>query len=255
MRYSNIAKTNSSKFSVRYDPKAQAMKKNILLIGGSYGIGAAIANNLCNEHSISIASRTKENISEKVKHYTFDALNDDIKSLDLPEKIDGLVYCPGSINLRPFKMMSPETFIADMEINLNALIRVVHGLLPKLKNSEQASLVFFSSVAVKQGMPFHTSVAASKGAIEGFAKALAAEYAPSFRVNVIAPSLTDSPLASKLLNSDSKKEKMAEHHPLKRVGTPEDIAAMASFLLGNQSKWITGQVFGVDGGLSTLNIN
>ena len=152
-------------------------------------------------------------------------------------------------------MMSSETFKEDMELNFHSLVRVVHGLLPNLKNAEQASLVFFSTVAVKVGMPFHTSVATAKGAIEGFAKALAAEYAPNFRINVIAPSLTDSPLASKLLNSESKKDKMAERHPLKKVGTIEDIAAMASFLLTDGSQWITGQVLGVDGGLSTLNIN
>lgn len=231
------------------------MKKNILLIGGSYGIGAVIANNLIEDHQVIIASRTNENISEKMIHHSFDVLKDDIKSLDLPDRIDGLVYCPGSINLKPFKMMNSHTFKEDMEINFHSLVRVVQDLLPNLKNSEQASLVFFSTVAVKVGMPFHTSVAAAKGAIEGFAKALAAEYAPSFRVNLIAPSLTDSPLTSKLLNSESKKEKMAERHPLKKVGTPEDIAAMARFLLTDESKWITGQVFGVDGGLSTLNIN
>lgn len=231
------------------------MQKTILLIGGSYGIGAAIAEKLMNEHHVIIASRSNENVAKEITHHTFDVLKDDITTLDLPEKIDGLVYCPGSINLKPFKMMSPETFKEDMELNFNSLVRVVHGLLPKLKNSEQASLVFFSTVAVKVGMPFHTSVAASKGAIEGFAKALAAEYAPNFRVNVIAPSLTDSPLASKLLSNDAKKEKMAERHPLKKVGSTEDIAAMAAFLLKEDSQWITGQVFGVDGGLSTLNIN
>ncbi|WP_026449712.1 SDR family NAD(P)-dependent oxidoreductase [Aequorivita capsosiphonis] len=231
------------------------MKKNILLIGGSYGIGAAIADILQEDHQVIIASRTNEHISEKIIHHTFDVLKDNIETLDLPDRIDGLVYCPGSINLKPFKMMSPETFKEDMEINFYSLVRIVHGLLPKLKNSEQASLIFFSTVAVKVGMPFHTSVAAAKGAIEGFAKALAAEYAPNFRINVIAPSLTDSPLASKLLNSDSKKEKMANKHPLKKVGSTEDIAAMAAFLLQDESKWITGQVFGVDGGLSTLNIH
>ncbi|MEH6765063.1 MAG: SDR family oxidoreductase [Aequorivita antarctica] len=231
------------------------MQKTILLIGGSYGIGASIAEKLKDSHQIIIASRSNDNIPKDIIHLTFDVLKDDITSLELPEKIDGLVYCPGSINLKPFKMMSPDNFNEDMELNFNSLIRVVHGLLPKLKNPEQASLVFFSTVAVKVGMPFHTSVAASKGAIEGFAKALAAEYAPKFRVNVIAPSLTDTPLASRLLNSDSKKEMMAKRHPLKKVGTTEDIAAMAAFLLNDESKWITGQIFGVDGGLSTLNIN
>ncbi len=231
------------------------MEKNILLIGGSYGIGAAIAKILKENHNVIVASRSSENIPEGITHHKFDVQTDKIEDLDLPEKIHGLVYCPGSINLKPFKMMSPETFIEDMEINFHSLVRVAHGLLPRLKNAESSSLVFFSTVAVKVGMPFHTSVSAAKGAIEGFSKALAAEYAPNFRVNVIAPSLTDTSLASKLLNSDAKKEKMAERHPLKKVGTAEDIAAMATFLLSDESKWITGQVFGVDGGLSTLNIN
>ncbi|WP_310994126.1 SDR family NAD(P)-dependent oxidoreductase [Aequorivita marina] len=229
------------------------MKKNILLIGGSYGIGASIPTRLKDKHHVYIAARTNKNIPEAVHYIEFDALKDDVTRLDLPEKLHGLVYCPGSINLKPFKMMGNQVFLDDMEVNFHSLQRVVHGLLPKLKNSDQASLVFFSSVAAQVGMPFHTSVAAAKGAIEGFAKALAAEYAPNFRVNVIAPSLTDSPLASKLLNSDSKKEKMAERHPLKKVGSTQDIAAMASFLLSEDAKWITGQVLGVDGGLSTLN--
>ncbi len=231
------------------------MTKNIVLIGGSYGIGAAIADKLNEDYNVIIASRSNENIPPGVSYHKFDVKSDKIEDLDLPEKIHGLVYCPGSINLKPFKMMSPETFAEDMEINFHALVRIVHGLLPKLKNAEQASLVFFSTVAVKVGMPFHTSVAAAKGAIEGFSKALAAEYAPNFRVNVIAPSLTDTSLASKLLNNDAKKEKMAERHPLKKVGSAEDIAAMAAFLMSEDAKWITGQVFGVDGGLSTLNIN
>lgn len=228
------------------------MKKNIVLIGGSYGIGAAILELLGNSHEIHVASRTAEGLPQFVIHHSFNALEDDISTLGLPDRIDALVYCPGSINLRPFKMLRPESFVEDMEINFFALERVVHGLLPNLKNSEQASLVFFSTVAVKVGMPFHTSVAAAKGAIEGFAKALAAEYAPSFRVNVIAPSLTNTPLAEKLLSSEEKIEKMGGRHPLKRVGTPEDIAQIAEFLISDKSSWMTGQIIGVDGGTSTL---
>jgi len=231
------------------------MKKIILLIGGSYGIGNEIANQLKDTHEVHIASRTNENIDEAITHHTFDVQNDDISGLDLPDQIHGLVYCPGSINLKPFKSLTPEAFENDMSINFMGMVKVVHGLLSKLKNAEQASLVFFSTVAVKVGMPFHTSVAAAKGAIEGFAKALAAEYAPNFRVNVIAPSLTDTPLAEKILSSDTKRDKMGERHPLKRVGTKQDIAATALFLLEEQSSWITGQVLGVDGGMSTLNIH
>lgn len=228
--------------------------KNILLIGGSYGIGLEIAKQLSESNNVYIASRSKEQLPSNIKHITFDVLKDTITDVNLPDTIDGLVYCPGSINLKPFKMLSPEAFQKDMDINFMALVKTVHALLPKLKQAEQASLLFFSTVAVKVGMPFHTSVAAAKGAIEGFAKALAAEYAPNFRVNVIAPSLTNTPLAGKLLNSDDKKERMGNRHPLKRVGTSKDIANLATLLLSEQSSWMTGQILGVDGGMSTLNI-
>ena len=226
--------------------------KNILLIGGSYGIGAAIAAQLKDTHKVYIASRTQENMPHGVTHLDFDVLSDDVTSLELPDQIDGLVYCPGSINLKPFKRIKPQTFQEDLEVNFLSLVKVVQGLLPKLSASHQASLVFFSTVAVKVGMPFHTSVSASKGAIEGFAKALAAEYAPKMRVNVIAPSLTDTPLAGRLLSSEDKKQRMGEMHPLKRIGTSLDIANTACFLLSEQSSWMTGQILGVDGGKSTL---
>ena len=166
-----------------------------------------------------------------------------------------MIYCPGTINLRPFKGLKLETFESDMQLNFFSMIKVLQSVLPQLTASEQSSIVLFSSVAATTGMPFHTSVAASKGAIEGFAKALAAEYAPKIRVNVIAPSLTDTPLADKFLNNDEKREKSAQRHPLKRVGTPNDMAQMASFLLDDKSSWISGQVFHVDGGMSTLLVN
>lgn len=230
--------------------------KNILLIGGSYGIGYELAKELQDEHRVFIASRTNENLSDlKVTHIPFDAINDTLNHSLLPEVIDGLVYCPGSINLRPFRGLKLDTFESDMHLNFFSMIKVVQSILPQLTASEQSSIVLFSSVAVGTGMPFHTSVAAAKGAIEGFAKALAAEYAPKIRVNVIAPSLTDTPLAEKFLSNDEKKEKSAQRHPLKRVGTTQDIAQMARFLLEEKSSWISGQVFHVDGGMSTLSVN
>ncbi|OEY72003.1 SDR family NAD(P)-dependent oxidoreductase [Salegentibacter salarius] len=231
------------------------MEKNILLIGGSTGIGLEIANQLVKENNVIVASRNKGELNDDIKHLEFDVLKDNIEDLDLPEKIHGLVYCPGSINLKPFKMLKHKDFEEEMNLNFLSLIKVVQGVMPKLKEAENASLVFFSTVAVKVGMPFHTSVSAAKGAIEGFAKSLAAEYAPTLRVNVIAPSLTDTPLAEKLLSNDSKKEKMSERHPLKRVGNAKDIANAATFLLSDENSWITGQIIGVDGGLSTLNIS
>jgi len=230
--------------------------KNILLIGGSYGIGLAISKELQFENNVFIASRSNENLADvKATHIAFDATTDTIDTSKLPTVIDGLVYCPGSINLRPFKGLKPEAFETDLQINFISLVKVIQSVLPNLLASEQASIVAFSSVAATMGMPFHTSVAASKGAIEGFAKALAAEYAPKIRVNVIAPSLTDTPLADKFLNNETKQEKSAERHPLKRFGKPEDSAQMATFLLSEKSSWISGQIFHVDGGMSTLLVN
>ncbi|WGK64638.1 SDR family NAD(P)-dependent oxidoreductase [Croceiramulus getboli] len=231
------------------------MKKNILLIGGSHGIGFEIARKMHKENHLFIASRTNEDLGNlDVDYIEYNVETEELDLSELPDRLDGLVYCPGSINLKPFKMLSTQAFKEDMEINFFSMVKTVHTVLDRLKASDQASLVFFSTVAVKVGMPFHTSVAAAKGAIEGFAKALAAEFAPQFRVNVIAPSLTDTPLAERLLGNDKKKEKMDERHPLKRVGEPEDIANIAAFLLSEDSSWITGQVIGVDGGMSTLNV-
>ena len=230
--------------------------KNILLIGGSYGIGLAIAQELQNGNNIFVASRTNENLSGlNVTYIPFDASTDTLDTSKLPVILDGLVYCPGSINLRPFRGLKPEAFEADLQINFISLVKVIQAVLPNLTAGEQSSIVLFSSVAASMGMPFHTSVAAAKGAIEGFAKALAAEYAPKIRVNVIAPSLTDTPLADKFLNNETKQEKSAERHPLKRFGKPEDSAQMASFLLSDKSSWISGQIFHVDGGMSTLLVN
>ena len=230
--------------------------KNILLIGGSYGIGLELAKELQQDNKVYVASRTNENLSElNVIHITYDAASDTLDTSMLPEVIDGLVYCPGSINLRPFRGLKLETFESDMQINFFSMVKVVQSILPQLTASEQSSIVLFSSVAVKMGMPFHTSVAAAKGAIEGFAKALAAEYAPKIRVNVIAPSLTETPLAEKFLSTDEKREKSAQRHPLKRFGTTADIAQMANFLLSEKSSWISGQIFNVDGGISSLLVN
>ena len=230
--------------------------KNILLIGGSYGIGLELAKELQSENNVFVASRTNQNLDNlNITHIQFDAITDSLDTSKLPTVIDGLVYCPGSINLRPFRGLKLETFESDMQLNFFSMVKVIQSVLPQLIASEQSSIVLFSTVAVKMGMPFHTSVAAAKGAIEGFAKALAAEYAPKIRVNVIAPSLTDTPLAEKFLSNDEKREKSAQRHPLKRFGTTNDITHMASFLLNEKSSWISGQIFPVDGGLSTLLVN
>lgn len=230
------------------------MKKNILLIGGSHGIGLEMAKLLQENYNVFIAARTQEELANlSVTYLPFDATTQSIDSNALPETLHGFAYCPGSINLKPLKMLSMDIFREEMELNFFSLVKVVKDILPKLE--EGAAMVFFSTVAVGTGMPFHTSVAAAKGAIEGFARSLAAEYAPKLRVNCIAPSLVDTPLAKRLLNNDKKRDLMAQRHPLKRVGTAEDIAQLATFLLTEKSGWITGQVLGVDGGMSTLNVS
>lgn len=230
--------------------------KNILLIGGSYGIGLEIVKILQSDNNIVVASRTRIDLnSNNIKYIPFDASIDNLENADLPSEIHGFVYCPGNINLRPFKGLKIETFEDDLRINFINMVKIVQGILPKLLASEQASIVLFSSIAVGTGMPFHTSVAASKGAVEGFAKALAAEFSPKIRVNVIAPSLTNTPLADKFLNNETKQLKASERHPLRRYGEPHDIAEMASFLISDKSSWISGQVFHVDGGMSSLLVN
>ncbi len=230
------------------------MKKNILLIGGSHGIGFEMAKILSKNHHVIVASRSDEGLAElDVTHIRFDATKDTLDTSLLPDNINAFAYCPGSINLKPFKMLSIETFQEDMQLNFFSLVHVVKQIIPKM--TEGASMVFFSTVAVGVGMPFHTSIAAAKGAIEGFAKSLAAEYAPKIRVNVVAPSLVDTTLAKRLLSNDRKRELMSERHPLKRVGEAADIANLAVFLLNDMSTWMTGQILGVDGGMSTLNIN
>ncbi|PRX55198.1 SDR family NAD(P)-dependent oxidoreductase [Flagellimonas meridianipacifica] len=230
------------------------MKKNIVLVGGSYGIGYEVAKQMSEFHNVYVASRTNEYLErENIKHITFDVLADDLSAISLPDTIDGFVFCPGSINLKPLKMLTIDAFRQDMELNFFALVSAVKAILPKM--SEGASMVFFSTVAVNTGMPFHTSVSSAKGAIEGFAKSLAAENAPKIRVNVIAPSLVDTPLAKRLLNNDKKKEMMAARHPLKRVGNVNDIANMVTFLLNPENSWISGQVIQIDGGMSSLNVN
>lgn len=226
--------------------------KNFLIIGGNSGIGKAIAKILDKDHKLFLASRNATT-DGNYTNIIFDATKDELSPDNLPTQVDGLVYCPGTINLKPFHRITDEEFLQDYQVNVLGAIRTIRKVLPLLKNSSQSSIVLFSTVAVQQGMPFHASVASSKGAIEGLTKSLAAELAPKIRVNAIAPSLTNTPLATKLLSTDEKKAS-DERHPLKRTGEPEDIARLASFLLLNQSSWISGQIFHVDGGLSTLRV-
>ena len=188
----------------------------------------------------------------KATHIPYDATTQNLEISSLPDTIDGFVYCPGSINLRPFKGLSSEAFEKDFQINVIGAINSLKSILSNLSNSGNASVVFFSTVAVQTGMPFHSSVASSKGAIEGLTRSLAAEFAPKIRVNAIAPSLVDTPLASKFLNNETKLEKANERHPLGRIGSAKEIAQATAFLLGPESSWMTGKVLQLDGGIGNL---
>ncbi|MBX2872554.1 MAG: SDR family oxidoreductase [Saprospiraceae bacterium] len=227
--------------------------KNILVVGASSGIGKSLTHLLQQAGHNVIGTYRSNELSGSQFHY-LDVLEEEISLGFLPESLDGLVYCPGSINLKPFARLKPAAFEEDYKLQVIGAIKVLQAALKPLKKSDSASVVLFSTVAVQAGFNFHAQVAASKGALEGLTRALAAEFAPKIRVNCIAPSLTDTPLASKLLNSDDKKAANAQRHPLKKIGTPEDIAEMAAFLLSDKSTWISGQVMHVDGGMSNLKV-
>jgi NAD(P)-dependent dehydrogenase (short-subunit alcohol dehydrogenase family) len=231
------------------------MKKNILLIGGSSGIGLSLVNQISQDHNVYAACRSSNSLPENVNYINYDVLNDELDSSLFPETIVSFIYLPGSINLRPFKSLSIESFKEDLEINFIGLIKSLKSVLKNLTASNSASIVLFSTVAVQRGMPFHSSVSSSKGAIEGLAKSLAAEFSPKIRVNVIAPSLVNTPLANRFLNNDIKIEKSANRHPLKRIGSASDIANLIDYLISDKSSWITGQIIAIDGGLSTIDTN
>jgi NAD(P)-dependent dehydrogenase (short-subunit alcohol dehydrogenase family) len=197
-------------------------------------------------------TRKKNSTTTSLSYHQLNVLDEEYDLDFLPESIDGLAYCPGSILLRPFKRLKASDFARDYELQVIGAVKAIQDLLPRLQKSDSPSILMFSTVAVQSGFNFHSLVGASKGAIEGLTRSLAAEFAPKIRVNCIAPSLTDTPLAEALLNTDSKREANAERHPMKRIGNVEDIASMAGFLLSDQSGWITGQVMSVDGGMSAI---
>jgi NAD(P)-dependent dehydrogenase (short-subunit alcohol dehydrogenase family) len=222
--------------------------KNIVIIGGNSGIGKSVVEKL-EDLGANIFAYSKSGMVGKALDIT-----DDFEIIEgLPESIDGIVYCPGTINLKPFHRFSIEEFRRDYEVNVLGAVKVLQACMKGLKKSGSASIVLYSTVAVRVGLGFHSSISSAKGGIEGLAKSLAAEWAPShIRVNVIAPSLTDTPLASNLLGNDEKREASNRRHPLGRYGKPEDIASATVYLLSEDASWMTGQVLHVDGGISSI---
>ena len=227
--------------------------KKYVIIGGSKGIGKETAELLASEgHQVTVFSRTPyEGPAHTIEWEEFDVLEDSWED-QMPDDIDGLVYSVGSINLKPFRGLKPEVFEADFQLQVMGAVKAPQAAYKNFNANSIPSVVLYSTVAVQRGMPFHATVSASKGAIEGLTRAIASEWAPKARINCIAPSLTDTPLAGKLLSTPEKKEAMGNNNPMKRVGEANDIAEMTAFLLSDKSSWMTGQIVHIDGGQSVL---
>jgi NAD(P)-dependent dehydrogenase (short-subunit alcohol dehydrogenase family) len=227
------------------------MKKNILVVGATSGIGLSLSKILlADTHHVIGTGRREKHENPAVEYHAFDVMTDALPAISVP--LHGIAYCAGSINLKPFKALKIEDFRRDFEINVTGALRILQHYEKNMREAEASSVVLFSTVAVQTGMSFHASVAAAKGAVEGLTRALAAEFAPKIRVNAVAPSLTDTPLAERLLKTEAQRKASEERHPLKRIGNPDNVAELAAFLLSDKSSWITGQIIQCDGGLSSV---
>ncbi|PXY39521.1 oxidoreductase [Flavobacterium cheongpyeongense] len=226
--------------------------KNILIIGGSKGIGNAVLKQQLAANKVFNISRTEPALTHaNLTHFDLNVVQDQLPDI---ENIDTLIYCPGSINLKPISGLSIDDFRNDFEINVIGAVKVIQKYLPVLKKGQQPSIVLFSTVAVKLGMPFHASIATAKAGVEGLVKSLGAELAPTIRVNAIAPTITDTSLSASILRNDRMKENMAERHPMKSYLKPDEVANMVDFLISEKANSISGQIFEMDYGLVTFKI-
>jgi len=227
--------------------------KNILLIGASSAIAQKLNEDL-NQKNYTVYTISRTTL-DSPNHFIYEGSIVDCQLPTIETALDGIVYFPGTINLKPFKSIKPSDVMQEFEINALGAFRCIQHYIKNLTMAENASIVLFSSVAAQTGMPFHSSISMSKAAVEGLTRSLAAELAPKIRVNCIAPSLTETPLAGRLINTPEKIEQSGKRHPLQRIGNTHDIASIAAFLLSDDSSWMTGQVLKIDGGMSTLKTN
>ena len=221
--------------------------KRILVVGGTKGIGKAIVDELVENNSITCLSRNSTDFShQNYTHVEFDATKEEYPDL---ENLDTLIYCPGSINLKPISTLSIDDFRNDFEINVIGAVKAIKKYLPILKKANHPSVLLFSTVATKLGMPYHASVSVAKSGVDGLVKTLGAELAPKIRINAIAPTITKTDLASKILRNEKVIENMIERHPLKKILSSTEVAKMASFLVSDDSSSISGQIFNMDAGI------
>jgi 3-oxoacyl-[acyl-carrier protein] reductase len=226
--------------------------KNIVIIGGSKGIGNAILLQQLESNKVHSISRTATEYSHpNLQQYALDVLKDPLPEI---ENIDTLIYCPGSINLKPIGSLSVDDFRNDFEINVIGAVKTIQHYLPALKKGTNPSIILFSTVAAKLGMPFHASIATAKAGVEGLVKSLGAELASVVRINAIAPTITETSLSAGILRNDRMKENMVERHPMKGYLKPQEVANMANFLISEQAKSISGQVFQMDYGIVSFKL-
>ena len=233
--------------------------RTVAVIGDSKGIGLALRQRLLARGDKVIGvSRTGSQAGGNYTGLVFDAVAHPCDLSSFTDRLDGLVYCPGTIVLKPVRGVKQELVLEDFKVNAMGFLQSVQANLKLLKTAAndpsvpKPSIVGFSTVAVQTGMGFHASIAMAKGALEGLVRTMACEFAPDIRVNAIAPSLTDTPLAAGLLSSDAKREASAERHPLKRVASADEVAAMAAYLLSPDAAGMTGQILQVDNGMSAV---
>ena len=226
--------------------------RKIIIVGGSRGIGNSLLTSLVENNKVINISRIQPALSHvNLTHYTCDILVDELPDI---AEVDSIIYCPGSINLKPISRLKLDDFRNDFEINGIGAVKTIQKYLSVLKKGYHPSVILFSTVATELGMPFHASVAAAKSAVEGLVKSLGAEMAPTIRINAIAPTVTDTDLASKLLRNEKMIDMITERHPLKKFLNPKEVADMASFLLSPKASSISGQVFKMDCGIVSFKI-